>query len=148
MVATGDVSGRAAHSAGTKRSSHETRSQAVHPSTTRVTRSTRLQTPPPPSSGNSREEPATEIARNPRAPTRTENHVNNLDVGAVDSALRREIQQRQNSPGPSSHRKRQRINGDRYVLLGVGFLSTFRIAFLTSNQVHSHSVWSRFASQL
>ncbi|KAK3952772.1 quinon protein alcohol dehydrogenase-like superfamily [Pseudoneurospora amorphoporcata] len=116
MVTTGDVSGRAAHSAGTKRSSHETRRQAAHPSTTRVTRSTRLQTPPPPFSGNSREEPPTEIARNPRrAPTKTEDHVNNLDVEAIDSALRREIQQRQNSPGPSSHRKRQRINGDRFI---------------------------------
>lgn len=147
MVTTGDVSGRAAHSAGTKRSSHETRSQAVHASTTRVTRSTRLQTPPPPSSGNSREEPPTEIARNPRrAPTTAENHVNNLDVEAVDSALRREIQQRQNSPGPTSHRKRQRINGDRYVLLRVGFSSAFRS--LTSSQVYSHPVWTRLTSQL
>lgn len=117
MVTTGDVSGRAAHSAGTKRSSHETRSQAVHPSTTRVTRSTRLQTPPPPASSSSRDEPPTEIARNPRRTSnRTDTHVNDLDVAAVDSALRREIQQRQNSPGPSSHRKRQRINGDRYVM--------------------------------
>ena len=41
-----------------------------------------------------------------------------LDADAVDHALRREMnrQQREGTPGASPHRKRQRINGDRWVI--------------------------------
>ncbi|KAM7188312.1 Quinonprotein alcohol dehydrogenase-like superfamily [Naviculisporaceae sp. PSN 640] len=40
-----------------------------------------------------------------------------LDPDAVDNALRRELsrQQRESTPGQSPHRKRQRINGDRFI---------------------------------
>lgn len=40
-----------------------------------------------------------------------------FDIDAVDSALLREFQrpQRESTPGASPHRKRQRINGDRFV---------------------------------
>ena len=40
-----------------------------------------------------------------------------FDISAVDSALRRGMQrpQRESTPGASPHRKRQRINGDRFV---------------------------------
>ncbi|RGP72842.1 cell division cycle 20 cofactor-apc complex [Fusarium longipes] len=40
-----------------------------------------------------------------------------LDIDAVDSALLREFQrpQRESTPGASPHRKRQRINGDRFI---------------------------------
>ncbi|KAH8882811.1 WD repeat domain-containing protein [Thozetella sp. PMI_491] len=40
-----------------------------------------------------------------------------LDADAVDSALRRELgrQERESTPSASPHRKRQRINGDRFI---------------------------------
>ncbi|KAM7223440.1 WD40-repeat-containing domain protein [Rhypophila decipiens] len=44
-------------------------------------------------------------------------HSIGLDPDAVDNALRRELgrQQRESTPGQSPHRKRQRINGDRFI---------------------------------
>ncbi|KAK0635534.1 WD40-repeat-containing domain protein [Bombardia bombarda] len=49
--------------------------------------------------------------------SRRQSRLSSLDADAVDSALRREItrQQRESTPGVSPHRKRQRINGDRFI---------------------------------
>ena len=47
-----------------------------------------------------------------------------FDIDAVDSALLRDFQrpQRESTPGTSPHRKRQRINGDRFVQPGSAFV--------------------------
>lgn len=102
MGINGDVAGGAALSAKMKRSVSESHSASVG-------RAARFATPPP-QPDYLRVEPRHEDRR---LSSRSEN----LDADAVDSALRREIgrQQREGTPGASPHRKRQRINGDRYV---------------------------------
>ncbi|GKU02041.1 cell division cycle 20 cofactor-apc complex [Fusarium langsethiae] len=77
----------------------------------------------PPRSDRTRLEPRYSLDN---GPTRTvKNHGrksegargSHLDIDAVDSALLREFQrpQRESTPGASPHRKRQRINGDRFI---------------------------------
>lgn len=101
MGVKSDVSGLAAWTTNSKRSVSESHSAAVG-------RAARFSTPPP-QSDYLRAEPRHEDRR---LSSRSEN----LDADAIDSALRREIgrQQREGTPGASPHRKRQRINGDRY----------------------------------
>ncbi|KXX78676.1 Fizzy-related protein [Madurella mycetomatis] len=102
MGVKGDVSGLAAWTTNSKRSVSESHSAAVG-------RAARFSTPPP-QSDYLRAEPKHEDRR---LSSRSEN----LDADAIDSALRREIgrQQREGTPGASPHRKRQRINGDRFI---------------------------------
>ncbi|WYZ46484.1 hypothetical protein EsH8_IX_000709 [Colletotrichum jinshuiense] len=84
---------------------------------------TRFATPPPPSdrgllenrphleNANQRK---TQHGRRPSEATRS----TTFDADAVDNALLREMhhrQQRESTPGASPHRKRQRINGDRFI---------------------------------
>jgi hypothetical protein len=72
----------------------------------------RIATPPPPSERRYSEARTSDYSRHGRSSIRT----SELNTEAVDHALRREInrQQREGTPGSSPHRKRQRINGDRY----------------------------------
>ncbi|KAK0728253.1 WD40-repeat-containing domain protein [Lasiosphaeria miniovina] len=73
---------------------------------------------PPPQSDRLRGE-ARQGERNGRISSRPSDfgRFAGLDADAVDSALRRELgrQQREDTPGASPHRKRQRINGDRFI---------------------------------
>ncbi|KAH8908971.1 WD40 repeat-like protein [Coniochaeta sp. PMI_546] len=73
----------------------------------------RIATPPPPSERRYSEARTSDYSRNGRSSIRT----SELNTEAVDHALRREInrQQREGTPGSSPHRKRQRINGDRFI---------------------------------
>lgn len=81
----------------------------------------RAATPPPSERG--RLEPKHNIDnrsnRHLRSSTRTSDMTRStaFDINAVDSALRRGMQrpQRESTPGASPHRKRQRINGDRFI---------------------------------
>ncbi|KAK4191654.1 putative fizzy-related protein [Podospora australis] len=71
-------------------------------------------TTPPPQSDRLRVEPRNgDSSRNGRLSSRP----TDLGLDAVDSALRREIgrQQRDSTPGASPHRKRQRVNADRFI---------------------------------
>ncbi|KAK3378330.1 WD domain-containing protein [Podospora didyma] len=78
----------------------------------------RISTPPPPSD-RLRLEPKNMDSRTGRLSSRSSDmgRLSGLDADAVDSALRRELgrQQREGTPGASPHRKRQRINGDRFI---------------------------------
>jgi cell division cycle 20-like protein 1 (cofactor of APC complex) len=80
-----------------------------------VVNPSRAATPPPPSERRFSEARLSDYSRNGRTSLRS----GDLNADAVDSALRREInrQQRESTPGSSPHRKRQRINGDRYGVL-------------------------------
>lgn len=89
----------------------------------------RAATPPPSERG--RLEPKHNIDnrsnRHLRSNTRTSDSTRStpFDINAVDSALRRGMQRphRESTPGASPHRKRQRINGDRFVEVSSMFLS-------------------------
>lgn len=72
----------------------------------------RVATPPPPSERQFSGARLSDSSRNGRTSLRS----GDLNADAVDSALRRDMnrQQRESTPGSSPHRKRQRINGDRY----------------------------------
>ncbi|TDZ25099.1 Fizzy-related protein-like protein [Colletotrichum orbiculare MAFF 240422] len=83
----------------------------------------RFTTPPPPSGRGhleTRHHLETATQRNPhnaRRPSETA-RLGSFDPEAVDYALLRELhhrQQRESTPGASPHRKRQRINGDRFI---------------------------------
>ncbi|KAK4169160.1 putative fizzy-related protein [Cladorrhinum sp. PSN259] len=109
MGINGDVSSGAAISAAMKRSIPE-----ASPS---VASNARHSTPPPrlpPPETQRNEHRNGESARYGRIGSRS---VDLTGLDAVDSALRREIsrQQRDSTPGASPHRKRQRINGDRFI---------------------------------
>ncbi|KAJ9142643.1 WD repeat domain-containing protein [Pleurostoma richardsiae] len=81
----------------------------------------RLATPPPPSDRGHlevRQNADSGNARHSRQSMRSsDTGRSGLDTDAVDQALRREIgrTQRASTPGGSPHRKRQRINGDRFI---------------------------------
>ena len=77
-------------------------------SPTASTPATRLSTPPPPD--------RTRLEPRQGDSSGRQNRFSSLDPDAVDIALRRELgrQNREGTPGASPHRKRQRINGDRY----------------------------------
>ncbi|KAK1770541.1 WD40 repeat-like protein [Phialemonium atrogriseum] len=79
----------------------------------------RLATPPPPPQRGFSEARNLDYSRHGRLSSRTGelNRVSSFDADAVDHALRREMsrQQRESTPGSSPHRKRQRINGDRFI---------------------------------
>jgi len=85
----------------------------------------RVATPPPPSDRGrleTRQNMEVSAQRQTRQSGRTSDTTKAggaFDVDAVDSALLREVhrQQRESTPGSSPHRKRQRINGDRWVFL-------------------------------
>lgn len=108
----GDASGLAVSTA-PKRPIRDTNNSAV-------TTPARIATPPPPSERTYSETRGSDNSRHARLGTRATdlNRVSAFDADAVDHALRREMgrQQRDSTPGSSPHRKRQRINGDRYVL--------------------------------
>ncbi|KND88498.1 Fizzy-like protein [Tolypocladium ophioglossoides CBS 100239] len=82
----------------------------------------RLSTPPPPSE-RGRLESKPNVESNNTAQIRSRTRVGDagrltaIDAEAVDSALLRELQRphRESTPGASPHRKRQRINGDRFI---------------------------------
>ncbi|KAK4195811.1 putative fizzy-related protein [Triangularia verruculosa] len=105
MGVNGDVSNGAALSPTMKRPIQEPHSPAgANP---------RLSTPPP-QSERLRVEPAhAGSSRHGRMSSRS----TDIGLDAVDSALRREIgrQHRESTPGASPSRKRQRINGDRFI---------------------------------
>lgn len=86
----------------------------------------RIATPPPPSERRYSEARTSDYSRHGRSSTRT----SELNPEAVDHALRREIhrQQREGTPGSSPHRKRQRINGDRY----APFITSWMMAIVNS----------------
>ncbi|KAK3994755.1 putative fizzy-related protein [Cladorrhinum sp. PSN332] len=114
MGINGDVSSGAAISAAMKRAiASESRTPSV------TSNNARHSTPPPrlpPPSDTHRTEPRNiETGRYGRVGSRSVDLTGGID--AVDSALRREIsrQQRDSTPGASPHRKRQRINGDRFI---------------------------------
>jgi cell division cycle 20-like protein 1 (cofactor of APC complex) len=77
----------------------------------------------PPRSDRTRLEPRYSLDNGPTRPVRNYGRKSegargsHLDMDAVDSALLREFHrpQRESTPGASPHRKRQRINGDRFV---------------------------------
>ncbi|KAK0670848.1 putative fizzy-related protein [Cercophora samala] len=76
--------------------------------------SPRLSTPPPPGERLRVEPSHAGNSRNGRLSSRS----TDLGLDAVDNALRREIgrqQHRESTPGASPSRKRQRINGDRFI---------------------------------
>ncbi|QPH17141.1 hypothetical protein C2857_001932 [Epichloe festucae Fl1] len=82
----------------------------------------RIVTPPPPLNRGQTEskyelEPVNTRRARSRTSARDEIHATGLDANAVESALLRELQRphRESTPGASSHRKRQRINGDRFI---------------------------------
>ncbi|KAK3684932.1 WD domain-containing protein [Podospora appendiculata] len=81
-------------------------------SPTLSTPATRISTPPPPSDRIRLEARHVDNTRNGR-----HDRLSGLDADAVDGALRRELgrQQRSSTPGASPHRKRQRVNGDRFI---------------------------------
>ncbi|WQF89666.1 Putative WD40/YVTN repeat-like-containing domain superfamily [Colletotrichum destructivum] len=116
-----DSSKAVAASASTKRPAAETScSAAATPA--------RFATPPPPSDrGHLENRQHLENANqrkmhHSRRPSESV-RANNFDAGAVDSALLREMQhrsQRESTPGASPHRKRQRINGDRFIPTRTG----------------------------
>lgn len=82
----------------------------------------RTSTPPPQTERSRFEARPGASERNGRMGARSElpRH-SSLDTDALDSALRREITRphRDSTPGASPSRKRQRINGDRYVAPGL-----------------------------
>ncbi|PNY29737.1 Fizzy-like protein [Tolypocladium capitatum] len=87
-----------------------------------VPSSARLSTPPPPSDrGRLESKPNVESnnTRRIRSKTRARDagRFTAIDAEAVDGALLRELQRthRESTPGASPHRKRQRINGDRFI---------------------------------
>lgn len=117
MVVLPETAGLAAlnqHSA--KRANDESKSHTATP---------RSSTPPRPD--RARLEPRHSLDNGPnRAPRnigrKSEGaRASPFDIDAVDSALLREFQRphRESTPGASPHRKRQRINGDRFVELLV-----------------------------
>ncbi|KAK0619310.1 WD40-repeat-containing domain protein [Immersiella caudata] len=107
MGINGDVSGAAGLSAALKRPI-ESNSAASTPRTST----------PPPQSERLRLEPRQDSSRNGRISSRAElGRHSAFDADAVDIALRREMSRgnRDSTPGASPHRKRQRINGDRFI---------------------------------
>ncbi|KAK3325750.1 WD repeat domain-containing protein [Apodospora peruviana] len=106
MGINGDISGAAALSAAMKRPIADSNSPTVS------TPATRLSTPPPPAERIRVEARQGDSGRNSR-----QSRFSSLDADAVDSALRRELsrQQHESTPSASPHRKRQRINGDRFI---------------------------------
>ncbi|KAK4177486.1 putative fizzy-related protein [Triangularia setosa] len=105
MGVNGDVSNGAALSPTMKRPIQESHSA--------VGASPRLSTPPPQSERLRVEPSHAGSSRNGRLSSRS----TDIGLDAVDSALRREIgrQHRESTPGASPSRKRQRINGDRFI---------------------------------
>ncbi|KAH7309426.1 WD40-repeat-containing domain protein [Stachybotrys elegans] len=82
----------------------------------------RLGTPPPPLERGrleSRSKMETQSGRRTRATARASDasRTSGLDADGLDHALLREMQrsQRESTPNPSPHRKRQRITGDRFI---------------------------------
>jgi cell division cycle 20-like protein 1 (cofactor of APC complex) len=108
MGINGDVSGAAGLSAALKR--------PIEPNSAASTPRTST---PPPQSERLRLEPRQDSSRNSRlSSTRPElGRHSAFDADAVDIALRREMSRgnRDSTPGASPHRKRQRINGDRFI---------------------------------
>lgn len=86
-----------------------------------VSGSTRVATPPPSERGRLEPKHNLESRSNRllRSNARTSDSMRStpFDIDAVDDALRRGMQRpaRESTPGTSPHRKRQRINGDRFV---------------------------------
>ena len=85
-------------------------------------RSARIATPPPPSERvrlEARQIAESSSSRRPRQVARHSDglHNDNADSDTFESSLFRELHrpQRESTPSASPHRKRQRINGDRYV---------------------------------
>ncbi|KAK4679278.1 substrate-specific activator of APC-dependent proteolysis [Podospora pseudoanserina] len=105
MGINGDVSNGAALSPTMKRPIQESHSSAAA--------SARLSTPPPPGERLKVEPSHAGSSRNGRSSSRS----TDIGLDAVDHALRREIgrQHRESTPGASPSRKRQRINGDRFI---------------------------------
>ncbi|KAK4657983.1 substrate-specific activator of APC-dependent proteolysis [Podospora pseudocomata] len=105
MGINGDVSNGAALSPTMKRPIQESHSSAAA--------SPRLSTPPPPGERLKVEPSHAGSLRNGRSSSRS----TDIGLDAVDHALRREIgrQHRESTPGASPSRKRQRINGDRFI---------------------------------
>ncbi|KAK0652906.1 WD40-repeat-containing domain protein [Cercophora newfieldiana] len=107
MGINGDISGAAGLSAALKR--------PIEPNSAAST--PRTSTPPPPSD-RLRLEPRQDSGQNGRLSSRPElGRHSAFDADAVDIALRREMSRgnRDSTPGASPHRKRQRINGDRFI---------------------------------
>ncbi|KAK4645579.1 substrate-specific activator of APC-dependent proteolysis [Podospora bellae-mahoneyi] len=105
MGINGDVSNGAALSPTMKRPIQESHNSAAA--------SPRLSTPPPPGERLKVEPSHVGSSRNGRLSSRS----TDIGLDAVDHALRREIgrQHRESTPGASPSRKRQRINGDRFI---------------------------------
>ncbi|KAK4448210.1 WD40-repeat-containing domain protein [Podospora aff. communis PSN243] len=108
MGINGDASGAAGLSAALKR--------PIEPNSAASTPRTST---PPPQSERLRLEPRQDSSRNSRlSSTRPDlGRHSAFDADAVDIALRREMSRgnRDSTPGASPHRKRQRINGDRFI---------------------------------
>ncbi|KAL1883004.1 hypothetical protein VTK73DRAFT_526 [Phialemonium thermophilum] len=89
------------------------------PNSSSVAHPARSSTPPPPSERIFSQARHHDYVRHSRPSARDGGlgRVSSLDADSVDHALRREIsrQQRESTPGSSPHRKRQRINGDRFI---------------------------------
>lgn len=114
----------------------------------------RTSTPPPQADRSRFETRPGASERNGRMGARTElpRH-SSLDTDALDSALRREITRphRDSTPGASPSRKRQRINGDRYVAPGLTAPAVFVARAPRTDkepQVYPLALWARSSSKL
>lgn len=119
MAALPQPSGIAAlNSQPTKRAIDESKSHTATPRSSTPPRSDRTRLEPRYSLDNGPTRPARNYGRKSEGARGS-----HLDIEAVDSALLREFQrpQRESTPGASPHRKRQRINGDRFVT-AISFL--------------------------